>query len=230
MRAAKWSELLPLGLAPKLLDAIPYPAFVIGPAFSLRYANAAARERFGLTDDALERLGRELATFPTAREFRDRYYRRWLEGESPRPVPLRWTDGRGAGSFLGVPFPSPAEAGVYGIVLVPDAASGDPPGPRWLVSAELETEARRDASAIRELDARRRAHEGFSRLTTREWEIARRIAIGDRVSLVAEDLRISPNPVRNHLKAIFRKLGVGSQPELVRSVRTLVRSRGTAGE
>lgn len=225
----KWRELLPFGLAPELLDVIPYPACVIGNEFSLRFLNAAARERFGLGDDALERLGRELPALPAVQDFRERHYRSWLNGEPPRPVPLRWEEGHGAGSFLGIPFPMPGESGVFAIVLLPDA-SGDARGPKWLVPGSLEAEARRDASAIRELDARRRDHASFSRLTTREWEIARRIAAGDRVSLLAEDLRISPNTVRNHLKAIFRKLGVKSQPQLVRSVRSLARSRAVARE
>ena len=60
------------------------------------------------------------------------------------------------------------------------------------------------------------------RLTARQWEIARRIAQGDRVTMLAEDLRISPNTVRNHLKEIFRKLHVGSQAQLVRRVKRRV--------
>ncbi len=228
--AAKWRELLPFGLAPELLDVIPYPAGVIGNEFSLRFVNAAARERFGLGEDALERLRRELPALPAVQDFRERHYRSWLNGEPPRPVPLRWEEGHGAGSFLGIPFPMPGEAGVFAIVLLPDATSADARGPKWLVPGSLEAEARRDASAIGELDARRRDHASFSRLTTREWEIARRIAAGDRVSLLAEDLRISPNTVRNHLKAIFRKLGVKSQPQLVRSVRTLAPTRAAGRE
>ena len=54
-----------------------------------------------------------------------------------------------------------------------------------------------------------------SRLTAREREIARLIAAGFRVRQVGERLYLSQNTVRNHLKSIFGKLGVSSQPELI---------------
>jgi DNA-binding CsgD family transcriptional regulator len=54
-----------------------------------------------------------------------------------------------------------------------------------------------------------------SLLTTREREIARLIAAGFRVRQVGERLYLSQNTVRNHLKSVFAKLGVSSQPELI---------------
>jgi DNA-binding CsgD family transcriptional regulator len=59
----------------------------------------------------------------------------------------------------------------------------------------------------------------LAKLTPREWEIARRLAEGDRVQLVVEDLGIAENTVRNHLKSIFRKLHVASQAQLVRRIK-----------
>ena len=56
-------------------------------------------------------------------------------------------------------------------------------------------------------------------LTPRQWEITRRLSEGDRVTMLAEDLGISANTVRNHLKEIFRKLRVSSQAQLVRRVK-----------
>jgi DNA-binding CsgD family transcriptional regulator len=170
----------------------------------------------------------------------ERHFREWSVGKSPQPIPYRWEGGAGAGDFLLVPFPMPGEAGVFALVLIPSEALDDAQGkaegraarraPKWYVPIAAQTEARAEAAGIRELDARRQPDQGLSHLTTREWEIARRIASGDRVSLLAEDLRISPNTVRNHLKAIFRKLGVNSQPQLVRTVRALTQPRVANGE
>jgi DNA-binding CsgD family transcriptional regulator len=60
---------------------------------------------------------------------------------------------------------------------------------------------------------------GLAALSDREWEVAQRIGRGDRVRQVAAELGITVNTVRNHLKAVFRKLGVGSQLELVERLR-----------
>jgi DNA-binding CsgD family transcriptional regulator len=230
-------KLLPFGLAPELLDAIPYPTFVYTSDLAIRCANTHARLRFALTDDGIERLNRSHASPGPTRDFRERNFRRWLSGASPRPVPYRWEGSDGAGDYLAVPFPLPGEAGVFALVLIPsalleelqtDAAVDGARAPRWYVPGAAQAEARGDAQAIRGLDARRASEGKPSKLTTREWEIARRIASGDRVSLLAEDLRISPNTVRNHLKAIFRKLGVNSQPQLVRTVRALQKGAASA--
>jgi DNA-binding NarL/FixJ family response regulator len=53
------------------------------------------------------------------------------------------------------------------------------------------------------------------RLSRREREILRAVSSGQRVASVARLLAISPHTVRNHLKAIFRKVGVHSQVELL---------------
>lgn len=52
-------------------------------------------------------------------------------------------------------------------------------------------------------------------LSPREREILEAVASGQRVRAIARDFTISPFTVRNHLKAIFRKLGVHSQVELL---------------
>ncbi len=56
--------------------------------------------------------------------------------------------------------------------------------------------------------------EGLRNLSRREWEILRKVETGQRVEAIARSLFISPNTVRNHLKSIFRKVGVHSQAEL----------------
>ena len=52
-------------------------------------------------------------------------------------------------------------------------------------------------------------------LSRREWEILNQLLSGRRVPSLASSLFISANTVRNHLKSIFRKVGVHSQSELL---------------
>lgn len=56
---------------------------------------------------------------------------------------------------------------------------------------------------------------GSAGLTRREAAVAERLAQGDSISQAASHLGISSNTVRNHLKAVYRKLGVHSRVELV---------------
>lgn len=51
--------------------------------------------------------------------------------------------------------------------------------------------------------------------------MVRQIAVGDRVSTIATKLVVAPATVRNHLKAIFRKLEVRSQTELMELLNRL---------
>lgn len=53
------------------------------------------------------------------------------------------------------------------------------------------------------------------RLTRREYEVLQRVLVGDDVAAIGSVLFISPHTVRNHLKAIYRKLDVRSRVELV---------------
>jgi len=57
------------------------------------------------------------------------------------------------------------------------------------------------------------------RLSLREREVVQLLSQGRSVSVIARSLSISPHTVRNHLKAIFRKVGVHSQVELVSRAR-----------
>jgi DNA-binding NarL/FixJ family response regulator len=52
-------------------------------------------------------------------------------------------------------------------------------------------------------------------LTPREREIVGALSNGQRVGAIAERLRVSEHTVRNHLKAVYRKLDVHSQVELL---------------
>jgi DNA-binding CsgD family transcriptional regulator len=61
---------------------------------------------------------------------------------------------------------------------------------------------------------------GLTELTERQNEILRRLLRGQRISAIARDLYVSPSTVRNHLSAIYKALGVKSQPELIRRILT----------
>ncbi len=64
-------------------------------------------------------------------------------------------------------------------------------------------------------------HLDLQQLTPREREVLVQIAGGRRVPAMAKKLFISQNTVRNHLRAIYRKLGVESQGELVELLNRL---------
>ena len=66
-------------------------------------------------------------------------------------------------------------------------------------------------------------HPEVHKLTKREHEVLLRVLMGDDVPTIGAALFISPHTVRNHLKAIYRKLDVRSRVELV--VRFGPRSR-----
>ena len=53
------------------------------------------------------------------------------------------------------------------------------------------------------------------RFSTRQREILVRVSRGERVKDIAAALYLSPSTVRNHLTAIYDKLGVHSQVELL---------------
>ena len=55
-------------------------------------------------------------------------------------------------------------------------------------------------------------------LTTRELDVTRAIARGLGTNEVAAHLHLSPHTVRDHVKAVFEKVGVSSRGELVHKV------------
>jgi DNA-binding NarL/FixJ family response regulator len=57
-------------------------------------------------------------------------------------------------------------------------------------------------------------------LTNREWEIVGALVDGSRVTSIAQQLHVRPGTVRNHLSAVYRKLDVGSQAELLERLRS----------
>ncbi len=67
-------------------------------------------------------------------------------------------------------------------------------------------------------------HPDLKLLSVREKEVLTRLVDGDRVPAISKRLHISPHTVRNHLKAIYRKLDVGTQSDLIERVRALASS------
>ncbi|MEO6700868.1 MAG: LuxR C-terminal-related transcriptional regulator [Jatrophihabitantaceae bacterium] len=55
----------------------------------------------------------------------------------------------------------------------------------------------------------------LAELTAREGQIVSRLLAGDRVPAIARQLFLAQSTVRNHLSAVFSKLGVRSQQELI---------------
>jgi PAS domain S-box-containing protein len=64
-------------------------------------------------------------------------------------------------------------------------------------------------------------HPELNTLSPREAEVLSLLVAGDRVPTIAERLHISQHTVRNHLKSMYRKLGVGTQSELIELIRSL---------
>ncbi|MFZ5889553.1 MAG: response regulator [Myxococcota bacterium] len=73
----------------------------------------------------------------------------------------------------------------------------------------------RKASSRPSMPAAARLPSAFHHLSSRELEVLALLARGDRVEQIAAAMFLSRHTVRNHLKAIFRKVGVHSQAELV---------------
>jgi DNA-binding CsgD family transcriptional regulator len=74
------------------------------------------------------------------------------------------------------------------------------------------------------IDHRPTASQGWSgepalhRLSRRQSEILLRLTRGERIPAIARDLFVSQSTVRNHLAAIYRKIGVHTQSELLARV------------
>jgi PAS domain S-box-containing protein len=56
-------------------------------------------------------------------------------------------------------------------------------------------------------------------LSDRQWDVLSRLVRGQRVPAIATELSVSQSTIRNHLAAIFRKMGVHSQAELLLLLR-----------
>jgi PAS domain S-box-containing protein len=87
----------------------------------------------------------------------------------------------------------------------------------WRIGVELKAAGIADVPILGELNW---SDPAIRDLSARQLEILRRLARGERVAVIAESLYLSQSTVRNHLVAIYRKLGVHSQPELLARLRS----------
>jgi DNA-binding CsgD family transcriptional regulator/PAS domain-containing protein len=121
------------------------------------------------------------------------------------------------------------------------ALGGQSPGAFAFSLSPLEDEVELDSPRVRELEdhLRRIAREvtasgvaamgstvptalevpALARLTSREYEIVVRLVSGQRVPSIARHLFLSESTIRNHLTSAYRKLGVGSQLELLEKLK-----------
>jgi PAS domain S-box-containing protein len=64
-------------------------------------------------------------------------------------------------------------------------------------------------------------HPDLADVSLREREVLALLVGGDRVPAIAKQLHISPHTVRNHLKSLYRKLGVKTQSDLISRIRAM---------
>ena len=107
------------------------------------------------------------------------------------------------------------------------AAATDPPPLDSTAASQLAGHLRRLASQIEATGVMTPLVEtagvfgvpASAELSPRQWEIASRLAHGERVAIIAAEMYISQSTVRNHLSAIFQKFGVHSQQDLLAAWR-----------
>jgi DNA-binding CsgD family transcriptional regulator len=61
----------------------------------------------------------------------------------------------------------------------------------------------------------------LAELSPRQHEVLQRLVSGQRTPVIARELFLSQNTVRNHLSAIFRRFGVHSQSQLLERLQLL---------
>jgi DNA-binding CsgD family transcriptional regulator len=200
------------------IDATTFPVFVLGEHGQVLDANAAACAYFGQSRaefsgvDALGVRGYS----PTRRGLFGKRFAAWLAGEIS-PFLVAWPPRTGSDKFLVLP-----QRTIYAGKPAVSTTLVPAPVVEAALAGHSSESTRRMRAWVKQQSRGTTPPRGdalLEQLTPREWEIARRLAEGDRVPLIVEDLGIAENTVRNHLKSIFRKLQVGSQAELVRHLK-----------
>ena len=106
---------------------------------------------------------------------------------------------------------------MWSLDLWPDEESSEQRAARledhlWRIALEVAAAGIGDAPATTEMWW---GDPALRELSRRQLEILRRLLKGERVPTIARDLYLSQSTVRNHLSAIYRRLGVHSQAELL---------------
>ena len=89
---------------------------------------------------------------------------------------------------------------------------------RGLARIANEIQALRVAVGVADLPAGEALPE-LADLSSRQWEVVTRLLDGQRPPAIAKAMYVSQSTIRNHLTAVFRKLGVHSQQELIDRLR-----------
>jgi DNA-binding CsgD family transcriptional regulator/PAS domain-containing protein len=88
----------------------------------------------------------------------------------------------------------------------------------WLIAQEV---AAAGVARVHDDLPKPSALPGLEELSSRQHEILSRLLRGERVTAMAREMFLSTSTVRNHLGAIYRKFGVGSQVELLQLIYRL---------
>jgi DNA-binding CsgD family transcriptional regulator len=207
-----------------VIDASPYPTLILCRTGRVRDANQAACTYFGQTRESFcetDALGMR-GYSPSRRAEYAKRFEAWTAGELV-PFLTAWPPRTGSDRFLVLPQGMVMFGGKSAVALalipagiVEAALAGKAAESAELARAWVKQQSRNTVTPTSDPE--------LAGLTPREWEIARRLAEGDRVQLMVEDLGIAENTVRNHLKSIFRKLRVASQAQLVRRIKPQLQS------
>jgi DNA-binding CsgD family transcriptional regulator len=186
------------------LDALEHGVILEAPDGAILFANSAAEAMLAEADGLLCHRGRfATAQRPAAEALRA------LAGPASEADPDRATTGRDACAVQRLSGRS-----AYAVVIRPLPHGEDgPPGKQArhgavLFLADADRVARPAPARLASLYA----------LTGAEAEIASRLADGDRIGEVAAAIGVSENTVKTHQKAIFEKIGVNRQAQLVRRI------------
>ncbi len=179
-----------------VLDCLPYPLVVLGERRRVLYTNAAARVLIARGDPiALRRSCVRGASIAN-----ETVLRRALQNVRDHARPR---DRRAVGFVLAA---STSARGLLTVALaLPDLARARTAGVALFFSDPVQS-TQLDPRALAELFHMSRA----------EAQLAGRIAAGDTLAAAATALGISVNTVRNQLRAVFAKIGVTRQADLLR--------------
>ncbi len=189
------------------LDTWPQPALVIDRCeHRVLYTNTATRGVLGLALEDVPPLEITAVIEASEREAVVEWYRSIGHGREPGPLMVqhRRADGTSQPVLLASVSMPVGALNDHLIVIVHDVTSTDA---EWPSAARHEPELP-------------------DTLTPRETEIVRLLLQGMRVANIAETLFLSRHTVRNHLRAIFTKVGVRSQTDLVAKLRAAPAAHG----
>ena len=201
------------------------------------YCNAALSDLVGA--DPLEPTGTDAPPRWLPESQQERYSEYIAQARSGKIsgdiVSLDWKVETSTGQHIGaliklIPMRNTGEGPVPIMwLIVPDRVVMDAPAGSSTRLGQLEESLRRIANELGRIGmvpssnggyASRAALPELDRLSPREAEVLDQLLAGHRVTSIATELEVSEHTVRNHLKSMFRKLGVHSQAELVGLVRT----------